>query len=58
MVEIRQILFGQFDFKRSGVVADMRVRARLLNCDYVRLAQHPGERDLARCRAMGLRDFL
>src|SRR4029453_8816905 len=36
----------------------MRLLARLRNCNYVELAQHPGERNLSRSRVTGLRDSL
>jgi hypothetical protein len=54
----RSDLLSSIYFKRGGVVAHVRLRARLRNCDHVRLAQHPGERNLGGSRVMGLRDFL
>jgi hypothetical protein len=52
------MFFRQSYFKRGGVRADVRLRARLRNCDYFRLAQHPGERNLGGSRIMRSRDFI
>ncbi len=43
----RSDLLSLIDFQRGDVIKDVRLDARLRNCDYIRSAQHPGERDCA-----------